>query len=898
MMVTPIPSLISSTKQSALTPHPLHAKLKRKTRVVPPEKQDGNMEYKRQVYNPTSTRLHSLATQMSYRLDEGRGSCMYQIGVEDDGCHSLLDYNSVSESAKILECIARSLNAIVVRRCMIRGEVLVDRDLFDSSGKKVVENSENVMSKVVMMKGGRGEVVREHERAVFSWDNVTLDDDRRKAAAATVVGSTTNNYNCEEDNRGMDRTSNGKSSDNNVVDTNTEIKVLKKDSNSSEATFTRCELLIRRVETHRIDPSPIPLVELLTLGCSTIEAMTKTPKKKTTLSETSKLSKRKQSPSPLLITISSTQKSFCSITETLSVRNIRIGVIGNAAVGKSTLIGTLINPSILDDGRGQTFITSIAKHRHEIESGQTSTISTHLFGFRSHYIDRGGGNARGNVKGVGAGIRCGEPVVVGVNNDCSKKIGGGVLLRSVDEIVRESRSVVTLMDLPGHDKYFNTMISGLSFGFYDYTLMVINASTLSHNTNKTLPITSIIQQQQYHHYELCQSLGIPIIIILSKMDICLNRTKTRKLCMDALEKMVTNSNSNKQNKRHWMKKKRILFPVLNDEDIKPCCSNSNNTVVFSEKMKQTQSHSSSSSVVTIPVVETSCVTGEGLELLRKLLFHLPKRRRHEKKVNIPFEFLVENVFHKVPCTSDASVGVSASASSHCNDDDDVVIVSGFVNAGNLTVGSDCGVYIGPLDDGTFIQMVALSAHVCRINTLSVTSGQNACLALSFEEKEKRGKDRCSKLLRRGMVVVLRKQDFFSSSPPPRSTREFNAEICVLCGGKGGGDTIVLQKNYEVYVHVLNVRQSAFVKKITMVNTRSTVVGQDLTPPCNASAVNGMLEKKETGITLRPGSRAKVHFKFAKRPEYVRPGMRMLFRDGRVRGVGRVISILTSTCTNY
>jgi GTPase len=30
--------------------------------------------------------------------------------------------------------------------------------------------------------------------------------------------------------------------------------------------------------------------------------------------------------------------------------------------------------------------------------------------------------------------------------------------------------------------------------------------------------------------------------------------------------------------------------------------------------------------------------------------------------------------------------------------------------------------------------------------------------------------------------------------------------------------------------------------------------------------------------------------FALRPEYVRPGMRMLFRDGRVRGVGLVTGV--------
>ena len=52
----------------------------------------------------------------------------------------------------------------------------------------------------------------------------------------------------------------------------------------------------------------------------------------------------------------------------------------------------------------------------------------------------------------------------------------------------------------------------------------------------------------------------------------------------------------------------------------------------------------------------------------------------------------------------------------------------------------------------------------------------------------------------------------------------------------------------------------------------------------------MKDEEDDGIVLRPGSRAKVTFEFAKRPEYIRPGMRMLFRDGRVRGVGIITSI--------
>jgi elongation factor 1-alpha len=212
-----------------------------------------------------------------------------------------------------------------------------------------------------------------------------------------------------------------------------------------------------------------------------------------------------------------------------------------------------------------------------------------------------------------------------------------------------------------------------------------------------------------------------------------------------------------------------------------------------------------------PMIETSCVTGEGLDLVKKMLFSLPRRRHHERKVNRPFEFLVEDIFN-VP-------GVGA-------------VVSGFVNAGELSVGAKSEVYVGPTDDGTFLRTVAKSAHIARINTSHVTAGQNSCLALALNKETR-------KKLRRGMVVLKEN---------PTSTKEFDAEICVL-----KGDTTTIRRSYQAYVHILNVRQSAFAKHIELVNT-GALVPSHLHHP-----------EEDEGIVLRPGSRAKVRFEFTKRP---------------------------------
>ena len=630
------------------------------------------MEYKRKVSEANPARLRSLATQMSFRLDQGNGVCTYRIGVEDDGCHSLLDYPAMAESARILECLARTLNAVVTERVMIQGEI-------DENGN------------------ANGQSVHVQEAPLF-----------REKNTCTVT---------DEEGEKQQR-------------------LLRK----NPGVYTRAELSIHRVETHLLDPSPKTLAELA------LQAETSSPS-----------SSRKPEAKPT--------GDADHIGETLRSRNIRVAVVGNVDAGKSTLIGTLTTSS-LDDGRGRSR-TSIMKHRHEIETGRTSTATTHLMGFRS----------------------TGEPIGGRDSVRANKR-------KSEDEVARESYRIISLMDLAGHEKYLKTTIHGVSSGFADYSLILVNSRH---------PPTHMTQQ----HLNLCCSFGIPVIVLFTKVDGCPEHAFAN--CKEEVTKMLRSPEVGKR-----------PYAVRNENDV---------TTVM-DKLH-----------TLAPMIETSCVTGEGIDLLQKMLFTLPKRRRHENKVNRSFEFLVEDIFN-VP-------GVGG-------------VVSGFVNAGELTVGSNCHVYVGPTDDGTFLKTVAKSAQIARINTTHITSGQSACIAFSLN-KELRKK------LRRGMVVVQKN---------PTSTREFDAEICVL-----KGDSTTIRRSYQAYVHILNVRQSAFARSIEVVNNNAAGIPHSYLSTADVD---------ESSIVLRPGSRAKVRFEFAQRPEYIRPGMRMLFRDGRVRGVGIVTSIPKTT----
>ena len=150
--------------------------------------------------------------------------------------------------------------------------------------------------------------------------------------------------------------------------------------------------------------------------------------------------------------------------------DIKIGVAGNVDAGKSTTIGTLTK-GILDDGRGRAR-THVFNHKHEINSGRTSSIGHQILGFD---ID-------GNII-----------------NSKSDRI-------TWPEIVSQSNKVITFFDLAGHERYLRTTIYGLSTIYPDYCMIMIGANMgINHMTKE--------------HIGLCINLKIPFFIVISKIDI-------------------------------------------------------------------------------------------------------------------------------------------------------------------------------------------------------------------------------------------------------------------------------------------------------------------------------------------------------------------------------------------
>jgi len=109
---SPWDSLISSPpsprKQS---PSPLAVELI--PRLVP-EADDGNVEYKLQLLNPSAARFARLVTQMKWRLLEGGGQAYYELGVADSGDLIGLPRDELEQSLETLEMMAGEIGASVI----------------------------------------------------------------------------------------------------------------------------------------------------------------------------------------------------------------------------------------------------------------------------------------------------------------------------------------------------------------------------------------------------------------------------------------------------------------------------------------------------------------------------------------------------------------------------------------------------------------------------------------------------------------------------------------------------------------------------------------------------------------------------------------------------------------
>ncbi|XP_033859487.1 GTP-binding protein 2-like isoform X1 [Acipenser ruthenus] len=120
---------------------------------LPPEAEEGNIEYKLKLVNPTQYRFEHLVTQMKWRLQEGRGEAVYQIGVEDNGLLVGLSEEDMRASLKTLRRMAEKVGAdiTVIREREVDYDLDIPRKIAEVLVRKVPDDQQFLDLRVAVL---------------------------------------------------------------------------------------------------------------------------------------------------------------------------------------------------------------------------------------------------------------------------------------------------------------------------------------------------------------------------------------------------------------------------------------------------------------------------------------------------------------------------------------------------------------------------------------------------------------------------------------------------------------------------------------------------------------------------------------------------------------------------
>ncbi|KAF1966777.1 hypothetical protein BU23DRAFT_661532 [Bimuria novae-zelandiae CBS 107.79] len=344
------------------------------------------------------------------------------------------------------------------------------------------------------------------------------------------------------------------------------------------------------------------------------------------------------------------EKSSHPITHT-SLPQLRVSLAGATMSGKSSLLGTL-STGTLDNGRGKSRL-SLLKHRHEIESGITSSITQELVGY-GDLLDPDGKRSFSQVINYGY-----------------SDVSSWADLHASAETLTAGR-LVFLTDSAGHPRFRRTTVRGLVGWDPHYTLLCIPADDADDNQprqgsqslsreNPTSAATDWDLSGEL--LRLCLSLELPLVIVITKYDLA-KKASLKGLLTRVLSALKDVGRAGRIVADPAMSVKTGL-DTISPSDLSEAAATSHDF----EK----------SPLATVPIVLTSAVNGTGLRKLHALLRTLPvpAAPTPPSAVRGPL-FHIEDIYAP-------SSGRSAP--------DKPIIVGGHLRTGELSIGDE--LVLGP-----------------------------------------------------------------------------------------------------------------------------------------------------------------------------------------------------------
>ncbi|XP_052383916.1 GTP-binding protein 1-like isoform X2 [Oncorhynchus keta] len=426
---------------------------------------------------------------------------------------------------------------------------------------------------------------------------------------------------------------------------------------------------------------------------------------------------------------------------------VRVAVVGNVDAGKSTLLGVLTHGE-LDNGRGFAR-QKLFRHKHEMESGRTSSVGNDILGFdqEGHVVNK--------------------PDNHGGSLDWTK-------------ICERSSKVITFIDLAGHEKYLKTTVFGMTGHLPDFCMLMVGSNA---------GIVGMTKE----HLGLALALNVPVFVVVTKIDMCpanilaetlhllqrlLKSPGCRKIPVLVQNKddvIVTASNFSSERMCPIFQVSNVtgdnmdllsflfsLLPSLSVSLPLGClqCNRRQHGSPFLSLLPPPLSLCVSPPRM-CPIFQVSNVTGDNMDLLKMFLNLLSSKTSYRE--DEPAEFQIDDTY-SVP-------GVGT-------------VVSGTTLRGLIRLNDT--LLLGPDPLGSFLSIAVKSIHRKRMPVKEVRGGQTASFAL---KKIKRSS------IRKGMVMI-------SPRLTPQATWEFMAEILVL------HHPTTISPRYQAMVHCGSIRQTA------------------------------------------------------------------------------------------
>ncbi|KAF6256999.1 P-loop containing nucleoside triphosphate hydrolase protein [Scenedesmus sp. NREL 46B-D3] len=291
--------------------------------------------------------------------------------------------------------------------------------------------------------------------------------------------------------------------------------------------------------------------------------------------------------------------------EGMSATDLRVAVAGSMDSGKSTLVAVLTHGSdgrpLLDNCRGSARM-AVFRHKHEIESGRTSSISQQVLGY----------DAEGRVLNY-----------VGVSPPTPA------------DITAAASRMLTFIDMGGHEKYLKTTLYGMTCTLPDYVLLCIDA---------LCGVTRITRE----HLAVAVALEVPTALVITKAD-AVDARQLQSL-LQQLRQLMAPLLGNPRQQQHALPTGQASLPggggtlppeaaaaglagtgapgpaAADGPDGVPLILTEPHAVRLADGLSELHSCTAAGAAsfrqVTFPVFTVSCVTGAGLSLLHAFLSRL------------------------------------------------------------------------------------------------------------------------------------------------------------------------------------------------------------------------------------------------------------------------------------